>query len=179
MILTIGHSKHPLPAFLGLLQRHEVQCLADVRRNPYSRREPQFNRESLAAALAAAGLHYQHMEALGGRRTQLQASPNSGLGDPALRGFADHMGTPEFRAALDVLVKRSHDQKAAIMCAEGSPERCHRWLIADALVARGVVVEHILDGGQRTPHRLSVDARVEGGSVRYPAAQIRLDFEAD
>src|SRR5262245_32519609 len=166
MILTVGHSRHPTPRFLEMLKRHRVQAVADVRRKPYSRREPQYNRETLAAALAGAGMRYSHWETLGGLRDPRTDSPHVGV-LIGVRGFADYMETAEFRTALEHLIAHAMEQTTAILCAEASPSHCHRSLIADALLARGVQVEHILDEERREPHRLTTGATVEGDRIVY------------
>jgi uncharacterized protein (DUF488 family) len=175
MILTLGHSRRPIAEFLAILSRHRIAVVADVRRKPYSRREPQFNRESLAAALAGAGIGYVHFESLGGLRELRKDSPHVAL-PAALRGFADYMETPEFRAALEALIARSAEKPTAICCAEASPARCHRRLISDALLARGVPVEHLIDLDQREPHRLSPGLELRGDRLHYAGRQSPLDL---
>jgi len=167
-IWTVGHSNVPAGALIGTLTEADVRQLVDVRRFPLSRRNPQFNHEALAAALELAGIRYGHMPVLGGRRTPAPDSPNTALRDPGFRGFADYMATPEFDAALSDLIDIAARAPTAIMCAEAVPWRCHRSLIADALVARGVEVLHLV-GGKAKPHQLSAWARLEGDSVTYPA----------
>ncbi len=169
VIFTIGHSTCSLEEFIGLLRAHGVTLLADVRTVPRSRRNPQFNRETLPGALAAAGIGYRHLPGLGGLRRPRPDSRNLAWESESFRGFADYMGTPEFEGALDELLELARRERVAIMCAEAVPWRCHRSLIADALVARGVRVEHILGPARRQPHALTRFARVEGGRVVYPA----------
>ena len=176
MILTIGHSKHPLPEFLALLRGHGIEAVSDVRRTPYSRRHPQYNREALATALTVARIAYAHHEALGGMRHSDPASPHRVLPE-AFRGFADHMETSEFQMALDELVRAARARRTAILCAEALPEHCHRRLIADALVARGITVEHVIDAGTRRTHRLSPGVVIEGGRLVYSGGQRELDLE--
>lgn len=169
VILTIGHSTRPLEEFIALLQAHGATLLADVRTVPRSRRNPQFNRETLPTALAAAGIGYRHLAGLGGLRRPRPDSENLAWENEGFRGFADYMGTPEFEAALGELLELARRKRVAIMCAEAVPWRCHRSLIADALVARGVAVEHILSPTRRQPHTLTRFARIESGRVVYPA----------
>ncbi|HEX2115725.1 MAG TPA: DUF488 domain-containing protein [Alphaproteobacteria bacterium] len=168
-IVTIGHSTRPLDEFLGLLRAHAVQRLVDVRAFPRSRRHPQFNIDTLPAALEAAGIAYTHLPALGGRRTARSDSANTAWRDPGFRGYADYMETAAFEGGLAQLLDAGGGQLVAIMCAEAQPWRCHRSLIADALVARGVPVEHIMGAGKRRPHAPPPFARIAGGRVRYPA----------
>jgi uncharacterized protein (DUF488 family) len=167
-IWTVGHSNVPFEALLDALRSADIRLLCDVRRYPQSRRNPHFNRERLAQSLAQAGIDYRHLPGLGGRRTPDESSLNLGLRDEGFRGFADYMQTPEFDAALTDLIDAASERRTAIMCAESLPWRCHRSLIADALLARGVAVRHIL-GGQEREHALTAAARVEADRVTYPA----------
>jgi uncharacterized protein (DUF488 family) len=176
VILTVGHSTHEIGEFIALLRAHGVETLLDVRRYPGSRRHPQFNSEQVAESLRAAGIGYEHVEALGGRRSPASRSVNIGLRNPQFRGYADHMQTTAFREALDRVIARAQDQTVALMCAEANPFRCHRMLISDALAARRITVEHITGPGARRAHEPTADARFDGGSVTYPggAEQQRL-----
>jgi uncharacterized protein (DUF488 family) len=160
---TVGHSTRELPDFLSLLRVHGIRRLIDVRRYPASRRHPHFAREVLAAALRAEGIDYRHEPDLGGRRTGRADSPHTAWRSPSFRAYADHMDTPPFLAALDRLVELGRDAPTAILCAEALPWRCHRQLIADALVARGMEVRHILGPGSAERHEL------------HPSAQLRAD----
>ncbi|HET9986670.1 MAG TPA: DUF488 domain-containing protein [Longimicrobiales bacterium] len=174
-IYTIGHSTRSIDEFVELLRAHGVDTLVDVRRHPGSRRQPQFGRDTLPPALEAAGIAYRHEEELGGRRAPAPDSPNGWWRNEQFRGYADHMATPGFQAALDRLIERAERETQAIMCAEAVPWRCHRSLTADALVARGVDVAHIVGPGRAEPHLLNPAARVgAGGSVTYPPEQSSL-----
>jgi uncharacterized protein (DUF488 family) len=167
-VLTVGHSTRPIEELLALLAEHGVQTLVDVRRFPGSRRHPQFSRDALAASLAEAGIQYIHEPDLGGRRAARPDSPHTAWRVEAFRGYADHMETPEFAAALDRLIQRSTQETVAILCAEALPWRCHRRMISDALVARGLPVLHILGPGRADPHELNADAHVlPGGRLVY------------
>jgi uncharacterized protein (DUF488 family) len=147
-----------------------VPRLVDVRRYPASRRHPQFAREALSGALQRAGIEYRHEPDLGGRRKPRERSPNQAWRNAAFRGYADHMALPEFEAALTRVLDAP--RRTAVMCAEALPWRCHRQLIADALVARGVEVLHVFGPGRVEAHALHVDARVgPGGRVTYPRGQ--------
>jgi len=168
-IFTIGHSTHPLDEFIRLLQMHGVQRLADVRTVPRSRYNPQFNRETLPDALAAARIRYVHLPKLGGLRHPRKESPNAGWRNDSFRGYADYMQTPEFAGAVDELIDLAGTEPLVIMCAEPVPWRCHRSLISDALFARGIVAEHIMSAAQRDPHTLTSFAVVQGFHVLYPA----------
>jgi uncharacterized protein (DUF488 family) len=171
-VFTIGHSTRSIEELLDLLREHGVQVLADVRRYPMSRRHPQFSRDSLAASLEEAGIHYMHEPDLGGRRAPRPGSPHTAWRVEAFRGYADHMETPAFAAALERLMERAGREVVAILCAEAVPWRCHRRLISDALVARGVEVLHILAPGRADPHELDPNARVlPGGQLLYVGAE--------
>ena len=169
-VYTIGHSTRTLEAFLELLRREQIGFLFDVRRFPGSRRHPQFASAALADELRAAGIDYRHAVALGGRRNADPMSRNTGWRNASFRGYADHMGTAEFRTALDEVVETAQRTPTTVMCAEAVPWRCHRNLIADALVARGHEVLHILDAATN-PHTLTRFGRVENGQVVYPGEQ--------
>lgn len=167
-VFTIGHSTRSIEELLDLLRQNGVGLLVDVRRFPGSRRHPQFNSEALARSLDDAGIRYRHESDMGGRRTGRADSPNQGWRNTSFRAYADHLDTPEFRAALDRLTADAA-ANPAIMCAEAVPWRCHRRLIADALVASGVEVRHIISPTSVTSHELNPMARVDGrGRVTYP-----------
>jgi uncharacterized protein (DUF488 family) len=169
IVLTIGHSTRTLEEFLCLLRDHGVTHVADVRTVPGSRRNPQYNRDALASALGAVGIGYSHRSGLGGLRHPRPDSVNTGWRNLSFRGYADYMQTQEFAAGVDAVVALAADtQHAALMCAEAVPWRCHRSLIADALAARGVPVEHII-GATRRPHTVTPSAHIDGTRVTYPA----------
>ncbi len=172
VILTIGHSTHPLEAFIKLLQAHGVTLVADVRTVPRSRRNPQFNRETLPEALKIAGIGYVHLPGLGGLRRPRIDSPNRGWRNPAFQGFADYMQTPEFAENLEALIQMAQRERLALMCAEAVPWRCHRSLIADALRVRGILVEHIMGLRGRQPHRLTSFAQIRGPNLTYPEEEV-------
>jgi len=170
VIYTIGHSTRPLEEFLNLLTSHGVTQVVDVRRYPASRRHPQFARDALATALQEIGLGYRHEPDLGGRRAARPDSLNTAWRSAGFRGYADYMATPPFEDALARLRELARARPTAILCAEAVPWRCHRQLIADALVARGDDVGHILGATRLDPHQLSVHAQVlPGGRLRYAA----------
>lgn len=166
-IYTIGHSTRSLEEFLALLERSSIERLVDVRAFPGSRRYPHFNRDALAASLSAAGIEYLHWPALGGRRRLAPDGPPSAWRNQSFRAYAEYMQTPAFDQALDELVGLGNELRTAIMCSEAVPWRCHRSLISDALAARGVAVEHILDARNST-HQLTSFAVVRDGVVSYP-----------
>ena len=171
-LYTIGHSTRSVEELLDLLAAHEIALLVDVRRFPMSKRHPHFNRDALEVSLAGRGIAYRHAEALGGRRTARKDSPNTAWREAGFRGYADYMDSPAFRAALDRLIADAAERPAAIMCAEAVPWRCHRRLIADAVVARGGAVRHILAGDRLGVHSLNPEAVVlPDGRLVYPPQQ--------
>jgi uncharacterized protein (DUF488 family) len=169
VVLTVGHSNRPLEEFLRLLRAHGVTLVADVRKMPRSRGNPQFNRDTLPQALRAAGIGYVHLPGLGGLRRREPNSPNTGWQNASFQGYADYMQTPEFERSLQELLDRARGRRPALMCAEALPWRCHRSLIADALTVRGVAVEHILSAARTQPHVLRPWAQVRGTRITYPA----------
>jgi uncharacterized protein (DUF488 family) len=169
-VLTIGHSSRPLEEFLRLLQGQGVTLVADVRKMPGSRKNPQFGRDTLPQALRQVGIGYVHLPGLGGLRRRQPDSPNTGWENASFQGYADYMQTPAFESCLQELLERADGERVALMCAEAVPWRCHRSLIADALVARGIKVEHILGVTRTQTHTLRAWARVEGALVTYPPA---------
>lgn len=168
VVCTIGHSNRPIEDFIGLLWTHEVARVIDVRTIPRSRHNPWFNLDTLPASLVSAGIDYSHMPGLGGLRHAQANSPNGGWRNASFRGYADYMQTAEFAESVDQVVALARAQRCALMCAEALPWRCHRSMIADALVVRGVQVEDILGPHVRKPHLLRSFARVEGLQVTYP-----------
>jgi uncharacterized protein (DUF488 family) len=145
-----------------------------VRSYPGSRRCPWFNREALGGALPADGIAYEHAPALGGRRQPRLDSANTTWRHPSFRGYADYMEGPAFVAALALLLARASSERCAIMCSEAVPWRCHRQMIADALLAAGAAVLDIIGAGDPRPHALSAHARVVAGRVDYTAGQLAL-----
>jgi uncharacterized protein (DUF488 family) len=167
-VWTVGHSTHPIETFVGLVRAHGVTTIVDVRKIPRSRRNPQFNTDALPGPLAAAGLGYVPRPGLGGLRRERPDSVNRGWKNPSFRAYADYMQTDEFARELDALLTLAARERPAIMCAEAVWWRCHRSLIADALVARGEPVLHILTPERAEPHVLRGFARVQDGRVSYP-----------
>jgi uncharacterized protein (DUF488 family) len=168
-ILTIGHSTRTLEDFLTILKAHHVAQLVDVRTVPKSRRVPHFNIESLAGELPAQDIDYVHLKSLGGLRHARKDSVNTGWRNASFRGYADYMSTPEFQRGIDQLLDLSRQKRTVIMCAEAVPWRCHRSLIGDALLVRGVQVEDILTATTSREHSLTPFAKVNGLQITYPA----------
>jgi len=167
-VWTLGHSTRPIDEFMGLLLAHQISLLVDVRTVPRSRYNPQFNTDTLARSLRDAGLRYRHSPELGGLRKPKKDSVNDGWRNASFRGYADYMQTDEFLNALEMLMTESRLQPTAIMCAEAVPWRCHRSLIADALVIRGWESLHIMSGTKADPHHLTSFAHCEKGTLTYP-----------
>lgn len=172
MIATIGHSTHPIEKFLDMLKAHGIQQLVDVRTIPKSRRNPQFHRENLQNSLNLAGIEYRHMPGLGGLRHPRRDSLNAGWRNASFRGYADYMQTREFSENLDHLIELAAPRQTAIMCAEAVPWRCHRSLIADALLVRDVEVREILSAAQWQPHTMTAFAKADGQQLTYPAPDV-------
>lgn len=173
-VFTIGHSTRTFDELVDLLRENGVERLADIRRYPGSRRLPHFSKESLETGLPEAGIAYEHFVKLGGRRKPSPDSENGGLRNEQFRAYADHMSSPEFRAELDRLL--ASPLVTAVMCAEAVPWRCHRNLLSDELLRRGVEVVHIVGPAQTRRHELHAAATIEGGRVIYPPSQKTLDL---
>ena len=165
---TIGHSTKPIGEFLALLKAHQIQRLVDVRTVPRSRYNPQFNTDALTKSLADVAIGYQHAADLGGLRKPKKDSLNTGWRNESFRGYGDYMQSAAFWKSLDALMSDSGQLRTVIMCAEAVPWRCHRSLIADALVSRGWEVPHIISKTKADPHRMTPFAKVENGVLSYP-----------
>ncbi len=168
-VLTIGHSTRTIEEFLSILKAHGVERLVDVRSIPKSRRVPQFNSVALAASLREQGIEYVHLKNLGGLRHAKKDSVNLGWRNASFRGYADYMASAEFRDGLERLLQLARQKRTAIMCAEAVPWRCHRSLIGDALLVRGVNVEDIMSATSARPHEMTPFARFNGLDIVYPA----------
>jgi uncharacterized protein (DUF488 family) len=173
-IHTIGHSTRTLTEFLAILGAYGISLLVDVRTLPRSRRVPHFDRDRLEHELPRAGIGYIHCRELGGFRQPRSDSVNQGWSSPGFRGYADYMQTEAFSTAIDRLLRAGTREPTTVMCAEGNPYRCHRLLIADALVVRGAIVTHISSAASARVHRLAPFARVDGLRITYPPGQSRL-----
>jgi len=170
-IFTLGHSTLPIERFITMLRIYAIEWLADIRTVPASRHNPQFQSGALAASLAAEQIEYTHMAALGGLRHARKDSINTGWRNTGFRGYADYMQTAAFEEGLEALIQMSRQQRVAIMCAEAVPWRCHRSLVADALVVRGMPVVEILSANDYRMRTLTPFANVEGTSITYPPEQ--------
>jgi uncharacterized protein (DUF488 family) len=173
-IFTVGHSTLPIEKFIALLKAYSITRLADIRTIPRSKHNPQFNDDALAAALEENGISYIPMKALGGLRHARKDSPNKGWRNESFRGYADYMQTETFECALANLVAMSKTKRIAIMCAEAVPWRCHRSLVADALLVRDIEVVEILSENDWRLHSLTSFAAVNGTRITYPSLQAEL-----
>ena len=169
LICTIGHSTRPIDTFVDLLRSNDIARVLDVRTVPRSRHNPQFNQDALSSALHAAGIAYTHLPGLGGLRHTHADSLNRGWRNLSFRGYADYMQTPEFAENVERVAKLAATERCVLMCAEAVPWRCHRSLIGDALLVRGIQVEDIIGPKERKPHVITAFARIDGKHITYPA----------
>ena len=175
-IFTIGHSTRSHAEFLALLQDHGVQCVVDVRKLTGSRRYPHFNADTLTSALAADGIAYVHIAALGGLRGRTLAkgepSPNGFWTNDSFRRYADYaLASSDFAHGLQQLLTLASTQRCAVMCAEAVWWRCHRRIIADYLLLHGRVVQHILNAGRAEVAQLTPGAQLWSADAP-PAAPV-------
>ena len=168
LVCTIGHSNRLIEEFVDLLLINGVARVLDVRTVPRSRHNPQFNLDALPATLGAVEIAYCHLPGLGGLRRALAESPNTGWNNLSFRGYADYMPTDEFNENVQRVVELANSERCALMCAEAVPWRCHRSLIGDALLVRGIRVEDIVGPKGRRPHAMTAFARVDGLQITYP-----------
>ena len=169
-VLTVGHSTRPIEVFIELLASHGVTQLIDVRTVPRSRHNPQFNEDALPVSLVAANIGYVHASGLGGFRKTTADSVNTGWRNLSFRGYADYMQTTDFAANLASVMALASTDRVALMCAEAVPWRCHRSLVADALLVHGVAVCEIVSPKRLQAHKLTPFARVRGEEITYPIA---------
>ncbi len=167
-LFTVGHSTRGIDEFVHLLKTHGIRRIVDIRTIPRSRHNPQFNRETLSRFLRNRRINYRHMQALGGFRHARVDSLNKGWRNASFRGFADYMQTLEFEEALKKLIDLAAQKRTAIMCAEAVPWRCHRSLIGDALLVRGIKVQDIFSDNNNRPHTMTPMARIRSGKITYP-----------
>lgn len=171
-IYTIGHSTRPIDEFIGLLKQHSITQLVDVRTIPKSRHNPQYGQDELEKSLEQAGIAYVYMKSLGGLRPAVKNSTNEAWRNASFRNYADYMQTDEFKQALNELIELSEHTTTAIMCAEAVPWRCHRSLISDALLVRGISVHEMISAHSTKEHNLTSFAVVDGKSVTYPKSAL-------
>ncbi len=168
LICTIGHSNHPIDTFIDLLRRNDVVRVIDVRTIPRSRHNPQFNRDLLPESLSASQISYTYIAGLGGLRHARTDSSNTGWHNLSFRGYADYMQSPEFAENVQLAAEMAKAERCVLMCAEAVPWRCHRSMIGDALLVRGIRVEDIIGPNARKPHILTAFAHVDGTQITYP-----------
>ena len=168
IIFTIGHSTRSMDEFMELLTAHGVKEIVDVRSIPMSRHNPQFNTDTLGQYLKQRHTHYKHLKKLGGLRHAKEDSTNLGWRNTSFRGFADYMSTQKFSEGLEALMKIAASRTTAIMCAEAVPWRCHRSLIADALIKKGWNVRDIMSRTSFTKHKITSFLRIKRGRLVYP-----------
>jgi len=168
VIYTIGHSTHPIDEFISMLKSFQIRKLIDVRTIPKSGFNPQYNQETLTKSLAKEKVEYIHMAGLGGLRHAQKDSINKGWRNASFRGYADYMQTESFENSLQELIKQARKMTAAIMCAEAVPWRCHRSLISDALLLRGLDVRDIMGVQKESVHKMNPMAKTEKGKIYYP-----------
>jgi len=171
-IFTIGHSTREIEEFISLLKAHNITQLVDIRTIPKSRHNPQFGGEALEKSLAEEGIQYVYLKDLGGSRPAAKHSTNDAWRNKSFRNYADYMQTDEFKHALEELIKISKKKTTAIMCAEAVPWRCHRSLVADALMVRGISVFEIIGSGTAREHKITSFAVVEGETITYPKSAL-------
>jgi len=169
---TIGHSDRTLDEFIGLLRGADIGMLVDVRKMPRSRTNPQFNEETLPAALAACDISYEHESVLGGLRGKsrtVSADVNGFWINSSFHHYADYALSEAFHAGIEHLVEQGRDRRCAVMCSEAVWWRCHRRIIADYLIARGETVLHIMSAQRHEPAQLTAGAVVRpDGTIVYP-----------
>lgn len=168
VIFTIGHGTRSTDDLIGLLEAYGVEQVVDVRTVPRSRHNPQFNKDVLPKSLMKVSRGYIHIKGLGGLRHSKRDSVNMAWQNASFRGFADYMQTEEFRENIESLIKLAQQKKTALMCAESVPWRCHRSLIADALLVRDIQVKHIVSQQTCNDHKLTPWAKVKDVQVTYP-----------
>jgi uncharacterized protein (DUF488 family) len=168
-IFTIGHSTRPIEDFLNILKHYAITELVDVRTIPKSRHNPQFNGPELAHVLRNHHIGYRHQKNLGGLRHAYADSINTAWRNASFRGYADYMQTEEFKEGIEELIRIAQEKITVIMCSEAVPWRCHRSLIGDALLVRGIEVEDIYSITSVKPHKLTPWANVQETTITYPA----------
>lgn len=171
---TIGHSNRSIDEFIAMLADANIERLADIRKMPMSRANPQFNHDALAASLAEVGIAYEHVAALGGLRGKTPDVPrevNALWRNASFHRYADYALTEPFREGLEHVVAQGRERRCVLMCSEAVWWRCHRRIVADYLLARGETVFHLMGAGREEPAHLTPGAMVESeAAVVYRAA---------
>lgn len=171
-IYTIGHSTRPIDEFIDLLKSHNITQLVDIRTIPKSRHNPQYGQDELGPSLEDAGIAYVYLNALGGLRSSSKDSINDAWRNRSFRNYADYMQTETFSEGIDELIELADEKTTAIMCAEAVPWRCHRSLVSDALLARGVESCEIISASSERPHKMTPFAVVDGITITYPKSAL-------
>ncbi len=171
IVFTIGHSTHSIEEFVDILKAHGVELVIDIRTIPKSRHNPQYNSDTLASVLQGYAIGYEHLPGLGGLRHAKKDSINTAWENASFRGFADYMQTEVFEQSLDTLIEMAEKQPLAVMCAEAVPWRCHRSLIADALLVREITVMDIMSKALAQAHMMTPWAHVRGTTITYPKSE--------
>lgn len=168
IIYTIGHSTRSLEEFIKLIQHYGITYVIDIRSIPRSLHVPQFNENEFKKALKHVGIKYTHLKKLGGFRHTKADSVNTAWHNASFRGYADYMQTEDFKKGIERLIDYAADDTVVIMCSEAVPWRCHRSLVGDALLVRGIVVEDIFSLTSVKPHKLTPWAKVDSTTITYP-----------
>lgn len=176
-LFTVGHSTREIGEFIELLLAHKIKQLVDIRTIPKSRHNPQYGQDELQKSLTSHDITYHYLKSLGGLRSAAKKSVNDAWRNKSFRNYADYMQTDEFKQGIDELIELSHDGITAIMCAEAVPWRCHRSLVGDALLVRGVAVCEIIGSGNVRPHTLTSFAVVNGENITYPESAIKNEAQ--
>ena len=169
VVFTIGHSTRTIEESIEIMKTFGIKKVVDIRTIPKSRFNPQFNQDAIKESLKKAKIGYLHLKKLGGLRHALKDSPNRGWRNASFRGFADYMQTGEFSEGLEKLLEAAEKRATVIMCAEALPWRCHRSMVADALLVRGIPVTHIMTASSSRDHTLTPWAKVKGTAITYPS----------
>lgn len=175
IVFTIGHSTRLVSEFIEIIKAYGIKRVVDIRTIPRSRHNPQFNKDALSKSLKAVKIGYLYMKGLGGLRHALKDSPNMGWRNASFRGFADYMQTEEFKENIEKLIEAAEKRAIVVMCAEAVPWRCHRSLIGDALLVRGVHVKHIMSASSSRDHALTPWSKVKGKKITYPASSVNQE----
>ena len=171
-IYTIGHSTRPIDEFISILEAYGIKQLVDIRTIPKSRRNPQYGQEDLQASLENAGIEYIYMKDLGGLRPSIHLTVNDGWQNKSFQNYADYMQSDKFKDAVNQLKDILEKEVTVMMCAEAVPWRCHRRLVGDALIARGVKVCDIFDQKNVKEHTLTSFAVADGTDISYPKIEL-------
>jgi uncharacterized protein (DUF488 family) len=174
-MFTIGHSTREIGEFIDILKEHSITLLVDIRTIPKSRHNPQYGQAEIESSLRENGIEYAYLKSLGGLRSSSKNSINDAWRNKSFRNYADYMQTDEFENGLTELMSLSENRVSAIMCAEAVPWRCHRSLVSDALVVRGVLVNEIIGSGTVREHSLTTFAVVDGTKIIYPKSAVTND----